>query len=392
MPTPRWPMLRWSISSATLAVPQAGGPIAFALVALTLTGDARGGAALILAMTLAQVVGAIPITRVGRNLPLATVFRLLLAVRTLALASMAVCAACDVAFLWLIACAAIAGSVNGAATGYLRAMLSQLAPAGRLPRGLGIAATLNEATFVLALVAASALGSLSPVVAILALTVIGAVPALLIPHAGPVRIDGVSHADGSVVRPAILLWLLCAAAGGATVAAVEIGAVALAIGFGYDPALAILFTVPLCGTAVAGGIWTSVRNRMATRTTVMAQLSVMLLGSALIALHPSVAMTVIGTILIGCVMAPLSTHYSLILDTLAAPQRRPEVFALLRTANALGVIFTSAALTVASLSTALIVVTGLMALATLTVAVTPADAKRPIPPVLPEEQREPQPP
>src|SRR5690348_4513187 len=83
MPTPRWPMLRWSISSATLVVPQAGGPIAFALVALSLTGDTRGGAAMILAMTLAQVAGAMPITRLGRSLPLAAFFKLLVAVRTL---------------------------------------------------------------------------------------------------------------------------------------------------------------------------------------------------------------------------------------------------------------------------------------------------------------------
>src|SRR5205809_5822423 len=71
-PSRRWPLVRWFISSATLGVPQAAGPIAFALVALSLTGDTSGGAAMILAMTLAQVVGAIPIARLGRNMPLAT--------------------------------------------------------------------------------------------------------------------------------------------------------------------------------------------------------------------------------------------------------------------------------------------------------------------------------
>ena len=45
------------------------------------------------------------------------------------------------------------------------------------------------------------------------------------------------------------------------------------------------------------------------------------------------------------------------------------MFALLRTANATGVIFASAVLTVVSLSMALIVVTGLMAIVTLTVAI-----------------------
>jgi hypothetical protein len=95
----------------------------------------------------------------------------------------------------------------------------------------------------------------------------------------------------------------------------------------------------------------------------------MTLGSALAALNLSVTTTVIGTVLIGSVLAPLATYYSLKLDALAPPQRRPEVFALLRTANAMGVIFTSAVLTVVSLSMALIVVTGLMIVVTLVVGI-----------------------
>jgi hypothetical protein len=371
-PINRGPLVRWFISSATLGVPQAGGPIAFSLVALTLTGQTSGGAAMMLAMTLAQVVGAIPIARLGKSLPLATVLRLLVAVRTVALASIALLAAHQASFTWLIVLAAVAGSVNGAAYGYLRAVLNHLAPASRFPRALGIAATLNEATFVLAPVAASGLGTLSPAFAVLALAALGAVPALLVPNTGSTSIDRVHGPEGSILSAAILLWLACAAAGGAAVAAIEIGAVALALNFGYEPALAILFTVPLCLASVAGGLWVSVRNRMATRTTVLAQLLVMTLGSALAALDLSVATTVVGAILIGSVLAPLATYYSLILDTLAAPQRRAEVFALLRTANATGVIFASAVLTVVSLSVALIVVTGLMIAVTSTVAIASA--------------------
>lgn len=374
----RRPLLRWSISSATLGVPQAGGPIAFSLVALSLTGDARGGAAMMLAVTLAQVVGAIPITRLRRNLPLATFLKLLVGIRTLALVSLALCAAWQVSFTWLIVLAAVSGLVNGAAFGCLRAVLSQLAPASRMPRALGIAATLNEMTFVLAPVAASGLGTISPVFAVLVLAVVGAVPALLVPHVGSARIGGGQRAGGKSLSLSMLPWLVCAAAGGATVASIEIGAVALVLNFGYEPALAIMFTVPLCLTAVASGIWVSVRNRMARRTIVVGQLFMMTLGSALVATGLSVTTTVIGTILIGSVMAPLSTYYSLILDTLAPPHRRPEVFAVLRTANALGVIFASAVLTVVPLSMALIVVTGLMFTATLAVAM--ASARRPIAP------------
>ena len=368
-PSRRGPLLRWYVSSATLGFPQAAGPIAFSLVALGLTGDTRGGAAMMLAMTLAQVVGALPIARLGASFPLARFLRLLVAVRTVALVAVALLAAGDAPFAWLVALAAVAGLVNGAASGYLRAILNHLASSSRMPRALGIAATLNETTFVLAPVVASGLGTLSPAFALLVLAVVGALPAVLVPGAGSSHLDAVRGPGGSLLNRSLLLWLLCAGAGGASVAAIEIGAVALALNFGYEPALAILFTVPLCLASVAGGIWVSVRNRMTSRPAVLAQLAVMSAGSALVALNLSVATTVAGAVLVGSVLAPLATYYSLILDTLAPPQRRAEVFALLRTANAVGVIFASAVLTAVSLSATLIVITGLMVAVTLIVGI-----------------------
>ncbi|WP_202396838.1 MFS transporter [Teichococcus coralli] len=365
----RWRLLRWFISSATFSVPQAAGPIAFSLVALSLTGDASGGAAIILAMTLAQVAGAVPVARIGRSLPAATFLKLLVGIRTAALVLIAVLAAGGASLIWLILAAAAGGLVNGAAHGFLRAVLNQLTTASHLPRALGIAATLNELTFVLAPVAASGLGTVSPAFAVLALAALGATPMLLVPRTRSTPTDGTLHAGGAVLTPAILLWLMCAAAGGATVAAIEIGAVALALRFGYEPALAFLFTVPLCLASVAGGIWVSLRNRLATRKVVVLQLSIMTLGAALAALELSVAATILGAALVGSVLAPLGTHYSLVLDVLAPPQRRAEVFALLRTANSVGVIFASAVLTVVSLSVTLIAVAGLMAVATLAVGI-----------------------
>jgi hypothetical protein len=377
MRRPEWPLLRWYVSSGTLNFPQAAGPIAFSLLALSLTGDTSGGAAMMLCMTLAQVAGAIPIARLGRSLALATYLRLLIVVRTIALASIAVFAAYQTSFTWLIALAVVAGSINGAAHGYLRTVLNHLVTGPRMPRALGIAATLNEVTFVLAPVAASGLGTFSPTLAVLAVAVIGAVPALLVPGTGAAQMVAVRGPRVALISPSILLWLGCAAAGGAAVAAIEVGAVALALNFGYEPPLAIMFTVPLCLASVAGGIWVSVRNRMATRTAVLGLLCVLTAGAALVAVDQSVIATVLGAVLVGIVLAPLSTYYSLTLDALAPPQRRPEVFALLRTANAVGVIVASAVLTVVSLSIALVVVTGLVALATLAVGI--ASALRPAP-------------
>jgi hypothetical protein len=128
----------------------------------------------------------------------------------------------------------------------------------------------------------------------------------------------------------------------------------------YEPALAIMFTVPLCLASVAGGVWVSFRNRKSSRAAVLVQLAVMALGVGLVACEVSIMTTVIGAVLIGGVLAPLGTHYSLVLDALAPPHRRAEVFALLRTANAVGVISAGVALTVLPLKAALATVTGLM--------------------------------
>jgi MFS-type transporter involved in bile tolerance (Atg22 family) len=364
-------LLRWYASSATFAVPQAAGPVAFALVALALTGDTSGAAAMILALTLAQVIGAIPITRLGRGLPHTTFLRLLILFRTAAFGTVALLAHYSAPFMWLIAFSALAGAVTGAAFGYLRVVLNELTPSEKLPRALGIAATLNEVTFVVAPVLASGLGTISPVFGILALAALGAVPALLVPTVKSAPTNDAHAPDASVITPAILLWLMCAAAGGSTVAALEIGAVGLALQFGYAPSMAILFTVPLCVASVAGGIWVSVRNRMATRRAVLIQLAIMGIGAIVVALQVSMAVTVIGAVLVGAVLAPLGTYYSLVLDRLAPPKKRPEVFALLRTANSVGVIIASAVMTAVSLSTALVVVSCLMAAVVMVVGLAP---------------------
>ncbi len=108
---------------------------------------------------------------------------------------------------------------------------------------------------------------------------------------------------------------------------------------------------------------------MATRKAVLVYLSVMALGSFLVALQASIAATVLGAVLIGSVLAPLGTYYSLVLDRLAPPQKRAEVFALLRTANACGVILASGALTMLSLSMTLHLVTGLVVVVTAVVGI-----------------------
>ena len=355
-----WPLLGWFGASATLMVPQAAGPVAFSLLALALTGDTQGGAALVLAMTLAQVAGAVPVTRWGRGRNPTAFLRLLVLGRTLALGGVALAGALGAPFWLLVVLAALSGSVAGAAYGYLRSLLSHLTPEDRYPRALGIAATLNEVTFVAAPVAAAGLGALSPVLGLAALTLIGALPVLLVPRVAQAEVPGVAT-RGSLLTARVLLWLACAAGGGAAVAVIEIGAVALALKFGQAPTMAILFTVPLCLASICGGIWVSVRNRMAGRGVVVAQLAVTALGVALVAWGGALAPTLAGAVLVGAVMPPLGTTYMLVLDRLVPKDRRAEAFAVLRTANALGVILASGLLALVSLPAALLAVVSLPA-------------------------------
>ncbi|WP_245822507.1 MFS transporter [Brachybacterium avium] len=170
---PNGPLLRWFASYGSFTVPQAAAPIAFSLIALPLTGDAASGAAMMLAMTLAQVLGAVPITRFGRRFSPIPLLRVLIGLRTLALVGIALLAGLGAPFPLVVAGAALAGLVNGAAYGNLRAVLNHLVPAGRLPRALGIAATLNEVVFVSSPVLAAALGSFSPQAAAWAMVVLG---------------------------------------------------------------------------------------------------------------------------------------------------------------------------------------------------------------------------
>ncbi|MBY5970973.1 MFS transporter [Ferrimonas balearica] len=365
-----WPLIGWFGASSMLLMPQAAAPVAFGLLSLSLTGAAQGGAAMMMVMTLAQILCAVPITRATAHLSPVRVIRWLILARTLAFAGVTALALTGAPFLWLILLAVPAGAGNGAAYGYLRALLGSLVPETRFPRALGIASTLNELTFVTGPVAASALGVIDPVWAVLALTLAGALPALLVPNV-EVETPEMPEGGARLLTGRVQLWLACAAAGGATVAALEVGAVALALRFEQAPTMAVLFTVPLCAASVCGGLWVSFRNRMARHPVVVAQLCVMAAGIGLVAAGLSLPLTILGAMLVGAVLPPLGTTYMLVVDRLVPRHRRAEAFAMIRTANAIGVIFASGLLALTSLPLALLAVAVVMAAMAALVAVHP---------------------
>lgn len=363
----RGALLRWLLAYGAFGVPQAAGPIAFALLAIPLTGDPGSGATIVLVITIAQVLGAVPVARLGRRRNAVSFLKLLVGTRTLGLAAMAGLAAAGAPFASLLVAAALAGLVNGAAFGYLRSVLNHLVEPARMPRALGLAATLSEVTFVAAPVAASALGTIDPVFALLVLSLLGMAPAILVPAVPDAGGTVPAEGSGTLRQPSILLWLACTMANSAVAASIEIGAVSLAMNYGFPPAMGVIFTVSLCVASVAGGSWVSIRNRMPRHATVLFQLVLMSTGAALIASNSSVGVTVAGAILVGTCLAPLSTYYSLALDALAPPHRKAELFAWSRTANSMGIILASGCLTLFSLAVTQVMAMALIATMTVTV-------------------------
>ncbi len=375
-PGPR--VLRWQAAYAALGVPQAAAPIAFGLVALPLTGSVESGAAMVFAMTTAQILGAVPVSRLGRRFNGVHYLRALVAVRTAALAAVTLLAAAGAPFGYLLAAVVAAGGVNGAAYGYQRLLLNHLVPRDRLPRTLGVAATLNEVNFALSPVLASVLGAASPVWAMAAITVLGAGPLLLMPRIPEARGPGRRVPAGAAGRvPAeVALWLFCAAAGGGAVAAVEVGAVSFALAYGLAPGWAFLFASVLCVGSVIGGVGVSLRNRVPGRGQVAFFLAASAAAAGVILTGGHIALPLAGAAVLGFFLPFLGTFYSLVLDELAPPDRRAEMFAFLRTASSLGVIAVSGLLALLGLRAALVGSTGFLLVAALLAVLHAALSRR----------------
>lgn len=359
-------VLRWQIGYGTFGVPQAAAPIAFALIALPLTGSAEAGAGLVFAMTAAQVVGAVPVSRLGDRFGSVGYLRTLIAIRTFGLLAVTILAAASAPFVYLMIAVIAAGLVNGAAYGFLRSLLNHLVEPSRMPRALGIAATLNEVSFATSPVIASLIGAWSPVAAMTVVTVLGAAPMLLIPSMPEARGVGTKkrgqHRDR--IPGGVWVWLFASGATGAAIAGIEVGAVSFALSFGLDPAWAFLFALALCIGSVLGGVWVSIRNRMPGRWKVTSFFAITTTAFAVLFVDSHIAVTLAAALVVGWFLPMLDTYFLLALDSLAPEARRAEMFSLLRTTNSIGVMATSGLLALLGLEAALLGGAGLLVTAT----------------------------
>lgn len=360
---------RWIVANVGTAIPLSMAPITFGLAALANGGDLNGGAVMVAAMTAAQVLGAVPIAAAGRHYSATGYTRALVAFRTLAFAGLVLALAAGAGLSVLVVAAGLAGLVNGAIFGLLRAILNDLVAADKLPRALGVAATANELIFVTGPILASTIGGVSVLAAVGIMVLASALPLVALPRlahrppAAPARV----RREAMRLRTAV--WLFAAGSASACVAAVEVGAVALALRHELAPSAAFLFTVPLCVGSVLGGVWVSVRNRRLRRRTVVVMLSLTAAGMVAVTWDGWIGSAIAGAVLIGLFLAPLGMAFSLFLDDVLPPAQRAVGFALLRTAKAVGVIAASSTIAFGSLAASLLASAALALVSAVIVAV-----------------------
>lgn len=349
----RYRFVRWLAANAGSAIPRSMAPIVFGLAAAA-RGDVNAGALMVTVMTLTQVIGAVPITALGRRFEATAYARALTAFRTVAFLGLVVALTLEAPMWVLVVSAGLAGLVNGALFGVMRAILSDLIEANKLPRALGITATTIELIFVSAPIVAATVGGRSVVAAVLIMAVCSAAPIVLLPRTGAIRLPPTLRTDRVRMPAGTMTWFLAQTSTAACVASIEVGAVVLAIRQGLEPGAALLFVVPACIASVLGGVLVSAWNRRLSKPLVVAMLCVTALGMLLMVDDRWIGVVIGGTVLVGFLLAPLAVSFSLLLEDLLPLERRAEGFALLRTCQAIGMIIASSLIASGSLEVAIV--------------------------------------
>jgi hypothetical protein len=127
-----------------------------------------------------------------------------------------------------------------------------------------------------------------------------------------------------------------------------VASVTLATRHGLEPSNAFVFVVPLCLASILGGIWISVHNSRLKRRTVVGAMILTACGTLIVATDSGIGLMLVGVVIVGLFLAPLSTSFSLFLDDLLPDDRRAEGFTLLRLAQAMGLIVASSVIALMS--------------------------------------------
>lgn len=347
-------LMRWIAANACSSIPQSMAPITFGLATLP-QGHLNGGALMMTAMIAAQVLGAFPIAAAGRWFGMPAYARALFAFRTLAFIGLVLAITAGAPLAALVVAASLAGMVNGAIFGLLRASVRGMVTSNKLLRALGVAATANELVAVSGPILASTIGGASVIAAVGVMALASALPLVLLPHIGHRPPLERTRIRQEPIPLSTAIWLLAAASEAACVASIEVGALALALHYELAPIAALLFTVPLCVASVLGGVWISIRNRRLRQRTVIIMFLLNVIGMLTLAWSTWIGTAIAGVILVGSSLAPLGMSFSLLIEDVLPQARRAEGFALLRTSTSVGVIIASSVIAFGSLATSFIV-------------------------------------
>ncbi|MGN7771772.1 hypothetical protein [Phyllobacterium sp. 22552] len=335
--------IRWAVAYGLFGAPRAGASIAFALAALSITGDPADGATALATMTTAQLVGALPIARLGRGANSISFFKTLIFIRTTALLACAAACGTGAPYAVFIAAAVAAGLVQGAAFGYLRDSANYLVVQSQMTRAVASAAFASELTFLATPILAASLGSVSASFSIATIAILGAVPAMILPSPRcNVESRGAAPLTKSLT-PEVLLWLGCACASSAAISGIEVGAVSLAMGFNLQAEYGAIFTGTLCAASLVGSIGNGLLNKAYSNQQVAAMFLSIIIGLALIRQN-SFGLSILGCALVGICVPSLGIHYSLQLNRLVTPEMRAEVFSAMKISTSFGTILASAML------------------------------------------------
>lgn len=335
--------IRWAVAYGLFGAPRAGASIAFALAALSITGDPADGATALAIMTTAQLVGALPIARLGRGANSISFFKTLIFIRTTALLACATACGTGAPYAVFIAAAVAAGLVQGAAFGYLRDSANYLVVQSQMTRAVASAAFASELTFLATPILAASLGSVSASFSIATIAILGAVPAMILPSARCNVESRVAAPLTKSLTPEVLLWLGCACASSAAISGIEVGAVSLAMGFNLQAGYGAIFTGTLCAASLVGSMGNGLLNKAYSNQQVAAMFLSIIIGMALI-LQNSFGLSILGCALVGICAPSLGIHYSLQLNRLVTPEMRAEVFSAMKISTSFGTILASATL------------------------------------------------
>lgn len=342
--------LRWAVAYGLFGAPRSGASIAFAMAALSITGDAAGGATALAAMTAAQLAGAIPLARLGRGSNSIAYFKILIVVRTIALFCCAAACGMKAPYSVFIAAAVASGLVQGAAFGHLRDAANYLVVPMQMTRVLAFGAFATELTFLVTPILVAILGTDSAAFAIVGIAVLGALPAAILPSTPTVALKVEEAAKRKrAIAPGVLIWLGCACASSIAISAIEVGAVSLAMAFGFQAGYGALFTGTLCAASLIGAVGNGFLNRTYSSQQVAGMLAAILVGIALL-LQNSFGLSIVGCALVGLFAPSLGIHYSLQINRLVRPEMRAEMFAALKISTSVGTILASSMLGWTSLS------------------------------------------